>query len=161
MKVKITRRLLIGLIISATIVMAAAGRNWLRETVRAAGETNELQQVLRDEEARAAALAAEGAVVMARMREKSAIAEELIAGRTDLAGAAARFRELHSGDPKYMELLRVAHLSLSDDELIGRNVIDYCATLLHGRAEQSAVLDRLEREFAAMNKPRMARYRSR
>ena len=157
---KFTRRLLGVLVPLAVIVLVMAGRNWVRQPVRAAGETNELQQVLRDEEKRASSLATDGAAVLARIREKNTIAEELIAGRSDLARAAARFRELHAGNANYLALLRIARPALSDDELVCRNVIDYCATRLQGRAEQTAVINRLEQELAAMNKPRITQQHS-
>ena len=85
---KFSRRLLAALGVFTAMVLVVAGRNWARQTVQAAGETNELQQVLRDEAERARTLSADGAVVLARIRAKNAIARELIDGRTDLAGAA-------------------------------------------------------------------------
>ena len=144
------RRFIVALVAFTAVVVCAAGRGWLSDTASAFAEAEDLRQVLRDEEEIAAHLQAQTLATKARVETKLAMIEELIAGRATLEQAAQLFRELNAAYPHYFEMMRVSYPGLSDNELVCRNVIDYCSAALENRPERTAVLTRLDDEFSAM-----------
>src|SRR5262245_20294843 len=145
----IRRRLIAGFVAVTAFVLIVAGRGWLFDTASAAAEVEDLRQLLRDEEERAMVLAGATDAARARSEAKNAVIADLIAGAIDLPHAADLFCELNVAYPNYFEMMRVCYPGLPDAELVCRNVIEYCSAVLERRSERTAVLARLEDEFAA------------
>jgi hypothetical protein len=148
-----TRRgLSAAFVVVTAVAVCAAGRGWLRDTARAATDADEFRQSLRDEEERGVVLEAETRATRGRIAAKLALIDELVAGRVTLAHVAAEFRGLNVAYPNFFVNMRMLYPGLPDDELLCRNVIDYCAGALEHRPERTAVLARLEDEFAAQRR---------
>ncbi len=154
MNAAIRRTLMIAIVLLTVIAAGVAARHWLRDTIRAANEADELQQTLRDEDERSAELMAEVAATLTRITTKIALVDALAAGRLSLRDATERFRELHDSCPRYTSVLRAIYPDLSADERVSRNVIEFCSTTLEGRPERTEVLARLENEYAALQQRR-------
>src|SRR5262249_42681771 len=144
------RRCTIVLVAMTVITVAGAGRAWLRDTIQAAAGTDKFQESLRDEEARTAELAAQEQALRARVIARRTVLADLIAGRIDLVRAAELFVELNVAYPNYLERLRLLYPDMTDTERVCRNVIEHCIGELAFRPERTAVLARLEEEFAAL-----------
>lgn len=98
----------------------------------------------------AAELADRDDVVMRRIVIKEGLAEELVAGRTDLATVAARFLELSADEPAYLDALRTSVRGDSDLERAARNVIEYTERRVTDPAALAALRTRLEAELARL-----------
>jgi hypothetical protein len=89
-------------------------------------------------------------VVLQRIAVKNQIVGDLLARRKSLVQAAAEFKELNEDQPRYMEALREAYPSRSDEECFCRNVIAYVASAVQLRpARAKAEVARLEAELQA------------
>src|SRR5262245_28139857 len=83
-----------------------------------------------------------------RIRAKVEAAEELARGAITLAEAAGRFRELTEPDPEAVAALRRAHGPVPEEELFGRNAIDFVRAELRDDPDRlGAVVARLEAEL--------------
>jgi hypothetical protein len=79
---------------------------------------------------------------------KNQIARDLIAGKLSLAEAADRFGELPHPPRRMRELLRLYQGSATDEEIMGRHVIDWACTLQENEpARVDALRARLEKEL--------------
>jgi hypothetical protein len=88
--------------------------------------------------------------VLARMRAKDAIAEDLIAGRLTLVEAAARVRDLPDGFDGWLGLLPPDEQGAGDGETLCRHVIAWARVVLADRPDKAAAVGRrLEAELAA------------
>lgn len=85
----------------------------------------------------------EGDEVMRRIVIKEGIVTDLIAGRTTLADATARFVELNASRPHYLAALRDAYPGATDYEKFARNVISFAVARVpaHQRSELSGRLE--------------------
>lgn len=81
--------------------------------------------------------------VMRRIAVKEAIIADLIAGRTTLADATARFVALNASRPHYLAALRETYPGATDDEKFARNVISFAVARVpaHRRSELSSRLE--------------------
>ena len=93
-------------------------------------------------------LAADGVAVLNRITVKETLIDEVIAGRTTLADAAAQFLALGSDSPVYLAYLRNVYPNGTDDERAALNVIDYATQRVEDPAERDAIACRLLAELA-------------
>jgi hypothetical protein len=86
---------------------------------------------------------------LARAARRRAVADDLVAGRTTLARAAAEFRALGEASPAYWGLLRLQYPGASDEECVCRNVLAGAEAALLGQppARRREVMGRLEAEL--------------
>ncbi len=83
-----------------------------------------------------------------RLAAKEWVKQELIAQRMTLLEAAAQFRDLSKSQPRYLDQIRRAYPSRSDEESLCRNVIAHVRVTLHKEPTRAAVvLARLEAEL--------------
>ena len=88
----------------------------------------------------------EDSEVMRRIAVKEAIVNDLIAGRTTLADATARFVALNAARPQYLHALREAYPGTTDDEMFARNVISFAVARVPV-SQRSELSSRLEGEL--------------
>jgi hypothetical protein len=105
---------------------------------------SEARQAADDESQRAAKLRAREGLAEERLRQRTRIVEEVIAGRLSLAQAAARFLRLNKATPECMSALRGLSPGVADEQIACEQVIYAVGIVLEDRREPSAaVLDRL------------------
>jgi hypothetical protein len=79
-----------------------------------------------------------------RIGAKEMVVGDVIAGRTTLAGATARFMTLNE-QPEYLKMIRETYSGSSDEEKMARNVIHYCV----GRVKNPVACEQLRRRLGA------------
>lgn len=94
-------------------------------------------------------IAAESEDVQHRIAVKETIIADVLAERSDLATATARFAELNATRPECMDMIRVTFPGDTDQEKLARNVMAFCATRVSA-AERAALVARLEAELTRM-----------
>ena len=95
----------------------------------------------------------ENGEVMRRIAIKEAIVSDLIADRTTLAAATARFAGLNVSRPQYIATLRDSYPGATDEEIFARNVISFALARVpaHARADLSSRLEgELRQSIAAV-----------
>ncbi len=92
-------------------------------------------------------LDARTAETIQRMRQKTAIAADLVAGRLTLCSAAVKFRELNAGSPYFLAAARQQYPRCSDDERHCLNVLDFVRADLPLSPEAEACLQRCTAEL--------------
>lgn len=112
-----------------------------------------LKEQVRVSEAEEDRLDDEDSEVMRRIAVKEAIITDLLAGRTTLTDATARFVALNASRPQYLQALRDTYPGTTDDEMFARNVISFAVARVpaHQRSELSSRLEgELRRSLAAV-----------
>jgi hypothetical protein len=82
-----------------------------------------------------------------RLREKTAIAADLVAGNVTLCDAATRYRDLNSGAPYLLARLRDRYPDCSDDERHCRNLLDFVGSEYPHSPRTDACLKRCNAEL--------------
>jgi hypothetical protein len=98
-------------------------------------------------------LEASAAELRQRHEAKSALIDDLIAGRVTLAEVAEQFMILNRGRPACMEVIRRTCSGATDEEKMARNVIRFAEASFQDDPNAAAVRTRLEAELAAMFDP--------
>ena len=85
---------------------------------------------------------------MHRSRARRKVVEGVIAGRMDLAQAAACFRAMNeSMPPSFQEAARCYYSAKSDEELAWRQVISWVRVSIDDEPTRAAVCDRLQQQL--------------
>ena len=82
-----------------------------------------------------------------RLREKTAIAADLVAGNVTLCEAAVRYRDLNAAAPHVLATLRERYPDCSDDERHCRNLLDFVGAEWPRSPETEACLKRCNAEL--------------
>jgi len=82
-----------------------------------------------------------------RLREKTAIAADLVAGNVTLCEAATRYRNLNAAAPHVLATLRDHYPDCSDDERHCRNLLDFVGSERPPSPETDACLKRCNAEL--------------
>ena len=89
-------------------------------------------------------------LVCRRIEVKESIAWDLVAGRTTLADATARFMLLNEPYPYYLQMIRDTYPGSTDQERTARNVMDYTLGRVTDRRERERLAGRFEGELRTM-----------
>jgi hypothetical protein len=90
-----------------------------------------------------------------RYEAKTAMIDDLIAGRTTLAEVTAQFMLMNRDRPACMAVIRSTWPGATDEEMMARNVIGFVDTSLQGDTEtdRAEVRSRLDAQLTAMFAP--------
>jgi hypothetical protein len=132
----------------AVVSAGVLSPNWALVAGKHLPGDDELRELIEKETQRKASLCAQDGIALARLRERHAIAEDVISGRQTLAQAAVHFVRLNKTDLGCMKGVRVAFPGGSDAECVCKHVIDCVRVVLEDRGEPcEVVLNQLHREL--------------
>lgn len=143
------------LLVPALVVLGiggafAASPAWARSVGLDVWNASELAEQEQEAVERKAELAAEDAEICQRIGLKEAVIDDLVAGRTTLAEATARFTDLNQSQPNYMTMIHLGYPGSTDEEKMARNVMGYALARAEEPAECERLAHRLDAELRTM-----------
>jgi hypothetical protein len=142
----------LSILLAAPVAVAATAPEWATAVGLDVWSIPALQAEIDDQVERERALVAQDDDIRRRIEVKETLITDLIAGRATLTDVTAQFLSLNRAQPHYLQTLRAAYPSPTDEETVARTVLGFVATRMYAEPadRRGEVMARLDAELSRL-----------